>query len=210
MPEAVIVEAVRTPFGRRGGALREQRPDSLLAHALNGLVQRAGVPPEKIEDVIDGTVTLAGEQGANPARLAVLLADFPVQVPGVSLNRMCGSSQQALHFAAQAVAAGDMNYVIASGVESMTRARKRAFALTPSSFATSAFATSTAEAPSEIWLEFAAVITPRPSGRNAGLRLAIFCSSIIARTPSSWVRVIFCASGPTPSTGRSSRFAPAC
>jgi acetyl-CoA acetyltransferase family protein len=122
MPEAVIVEAVRTPFGRRGGALREQRPDSLLAHALNGLVQRAGVPPEKIEDVIDGTVTLAGEQGANPARLAVLLADFPVQVPGVSLNRMCGSSQQALHFAAQAVAAGDMNYVIASGVESMTRA----------------------------------------------------------------------------------------
>ncbi|PWT72222.1 MAG: steroid 3-ketoacyl-CoA thiolase [Proteobacteria bacterium] len=121
MSEAVIIEAVRTPFGRRGGALREQRPDSLLAHALKGLVQRAGVPADKIEDVVDGTVTLAGEQGANPARLAVLLADFPVQVPGVSLNRMCGSSQQALHFAAQAVAAGDMNYVIASGVESMTR-----------------------------------------------------------------------------------------
>jgi acetyl-CoA acetyltransferase family protein len=121
MPEAVILEAVRTPFGRRGGALREQRPDSLLAHTLKGLVQRAGIDPKKIGDVVDGTVTLAGEQGANPARLGVLLAGFPVTVPGVSLNRMCGSSQQAVHFAAQACAAGDMDYVIASGVESMTR-----------------------------------------------------------------------------------------
>jgi acetyl-CoA acetyltransferase family protein len=121
MREAVILEAVRTPFGRRGGALREWRPDSLLAHTLDALVTRAGVPKSKIEDVIDGTVTLAGEQGANPARLGVLLGGFPVEVPGVSLNRMCGSSQQAAHFAAQAVAAGDMDYVIASGVESMSR-----------------------------------------------------------------------------------------
>ena len=121
MAEAVILEAVRTPFGRRGGALREVRPDSLLAHALRGLVERAGVDPARIEDVVDGTVTLCGEQGANPGRLGVLLAGFPVKVPGVSLNRMCGSSQQAVHFAAQAVAAGDMNYVVASGVESMTR-----------------------------------------------------------------------------------------
>jgi acetyl-CoA acetyltransferase family protein len=121
MPEAMIVEAVRTPFGRRGGALRERRADALLAHALMGVVRRAGITPSKIEDVVDGTVTLAGEQGANPGRLGVLLADFPVEVPGVSLNRMCGSSQQAIHFAAQAVAAGDMDYVIASGVESMTR-----------------------------------------------------------------------------------------
>jgi acetyl-CoA acyltransferase len=121
MREAVLLEAVRTPFGRRGGALREWRPDSLLAHVLDALVTRAGVPKSKIEDVIDGTVTLAGEQGANPARLGVLLGGFPVEVPGVSLNRMCGSSQQAAHFAAQAVAAGDMDYVIASGVESMTR-----------------------------------------------------------------------------------------
>ena len=74
MNEAVILEAVRTPFGRRGGALREQRPDTLLAHALDGLVKRSGIDPQKIEDVIDGTVTLAGEQGANPARLAVLLS----------------------------------------------------------------------------------------------------------------------------------------
>ncbi len=121
MPEPVIIEAIRTPFGRRGGALREVRPDTLLAHTLRGLVQRAGLDPERIEDVIDGTVTLAGEQAANPARLAVLLSGFPVKIPGVSLNRMCGSSQQAVHFAAQAVAAGDMSYVIASGVESMTR-----------------------------------------------------------------------------------------
>ncbi len=121
MSEAVILEAVRTPFGRRGGALRDTRPDSLLAHALRGVVHRAGLDPHKIEDVIDGTVTLAGEQGANPGRLGVLLAGFPVSVPGVSLTRMCGSSQQAVHFAAQAVAAGDMDYVLASGVESMTR-----------------------------------------------------------------------------------------
>lgn len=121
MPEAVILEAVRTPFGRRGGALREQRPDSLLAHALDGLLQRAGIDPRKIEDVIDGTVTLAGEQGANPARLAVLLSRLPQYVPGVSLNRMCGSSQQAVHFAAQAIAAGDIQYAIGCGVESMSR-----------------------------------------------------------------------------------------
>ena len=121
MAEAVIIEAVRTPFGRRGGALREYRPDALLAHVLDGLLARAGIDPRKIEDVIDGTVTLAGEQGANPARLAVLLSKLPVEVPGVSLNRMCGSSQQAVHFAAQAVAAGDMDYVIGCGVESMSR-----------------------------------------------------------------------------------------
>jgi acetyl-CoA C-acetyltransferase/acetyl-CoA acyltransferase len=121
MIEPVIIEAVRTPFGRRGGALREMRPDALLAHTLRGLVERSGVDAQKIEDVIDGTVTLAGEQAANPARLAVLLSGLPVKIPGVSLNRMCGSSQQAVHFAAQAVAAGDMDYVIASGVESMTR-----------------------------------------------------------------------------------------
>ena len=121
MNEAVIIDAVRTPFGRRGGALREHRPDTLLAHTINALLARSGIDARKVEDVIDGTVTLAGEQGANPARLAVLLSGLPVQVPGVSLNRMCGSSQQAVHFAAQAVAAGDMNYVIGCGVESMSR-----------------------------------------------------------------------------------------
>src|SRR5437667_11327240 len=121
MAEAVILEAVRTPFGRRGGALRETRPDRMLAHALQGLVQRAKIDPAKLDDVVTGCVTQADEQGANVGRLAVLLSGFPVQVPAVTLNRMCGSSQQAVHFAAQAIAAGDLDYVIAAGVESMTR-----------------------------------------------------------------------------------------
>ena len=121
MSEAVIIDAVRTPFGKRGGALREFRPDALLAHVLRGVVDRAGIDAAKIEDVVCGTVTQAGEQAANVARLGVLLADFPVSVPGVTLNRMCGSSQQAMHFAAQAIAAGDAHYAIGAGVESMSR-----------------------------------------------------------------------------------------
>src|SRR5512135_3174280 len=121
MSEAVILEAVRTPFGRRGGAYREARPDRLLAYTLDCLAERAGISPDKIEDVVTGAVTQVGEQGANVGRLAVLLAGFPVEVPAVTLNRMCGSSQQAVHFAAQAVAAGDMRYAIGAGVESMTR-----------------------------------------------------------------------------------------
>jgi acetyl-CoA acyltransferase len=122
MREPVILEAVRTPFAKSGGAFREMRPDFLLAHTLDGLLERAGMDAEKIEDVINGTVTQAGEQGANVGRLAVMLAAFPVTVPAVSLNRMCGSSQQAAHFASQAIGVGDMSYAIASGVESMTRA----------------------------------------------------------------------------------------
>ena len=121
VPEAVILDAVRTPFGRRGGAYRDVRPDRLLSLTLRGLVDRVGLDPSRVEDVIAGTVTQTGEQGANVGRLAVLLAGFPVRVPAVTLNRMCGSSQQAVHFAAQAVAAGDMAYVVAAGVESMTR-----------------------------------------------------------------------------------------
>ena len=122
MGEPVLLEAIRTPFARQGGAFREVRPDALLAHALRGLVGRVGIDPEQIDDVINGTVTQAGEQGANIGRLGVMLADFPVTVPAVSLNRMCGSSQQAVHFASQAIAAGDICYAVASGVESMTRA----------------------------------------------------------------------------------------
>lgn len=121
MPEPVIIEAVRTAFGRRGGAFRETRPDSLLACALRGVVERARFDPAKVEDVICGTVTQAGEQGANVGRLAVLISGFPKEVPAVSLNRMCGSSQQAVHFASQSVAAGDVRYAIGCGLESMTR-----------------------------------------------------------------------------------------
>lgn len=121
MAEAVILEAVRTPYGRRGGVFREERPERLLARALMTLTERAGVAPAQIEDVITGAVSQVGEQGANIGRLAVLEAGFPVAVPAVSLNRMCGSSQQAVHFAAQVVAAGDASYAVGAGVESMTR-----------------------------------------------------------------------------------------
>lgn len=121
MNEAVIVEAVRTPFGRRGGRWADRRPDDLLADAIQGLLGRAGLPPGQVEDVLAGCVSQAGEQGANIGRLAALLAGLPETVPGLSLNRMCGSSQQAVHVGAQAIAAGDMRYVVAGGVESMSR-----------------------------------------------------------------------------------------
>jgi acetyl-CoA acyltransferase len=119
--ETVILEAVRTPYGKRKGAYRETRPDTLLAATLDGLFERAGLAPNRVDDVIAGCVSQAGEQGANIARLAIMQSGIPPSVPGVTLNRMCGSSQQAVHFAAQAVAAGDAKYVVACGVENMTR-----------------------------------------------------------------------------------------
>ncbi|NMM38066.1 MAG: thiolase family protein [Glaciimonas sp.] len=119
--EPVILAAVRTPFGRRGGALRETRPDQLLAGIISAALQRARLPGAAVGDVIAGCVSQAGEQGANIARQAVLLAGLPQEVPGVSLNRMCGSSQYAVHAAAQAVAAGDLDFAIGCGVESMSR-----------------------------------------------------------------------------------------
>ena len=119
--DPVILSAVRTPFGKRKGALREMRPDELLAGMLQQALQQAGVPAEQIGDVIAGCVSQAGEQGANIARQAVLLAGLPASVPGVSLNRMCGSSQYAVHAAAQAIASGDLDFAIGCGVESMSR-----------------------------------------------------------------------------------------
>lgn len=121
MREVVIVDAVRTPVGRRGGMFREVRPDLLLAELLKELMRRSGVDPSQVEDVIAGCVTQVGEQAGDIARIAALTAGFPVQVPGVTLDRQCGSSQQAVHFAAQAIASGDMDAVIACGVESMSR-----------------------------------------------------------------------------------------
>jgi acetyl-CoA acetyltransferase family protein len=123
MSAPVIVAAIRTPFGKRGGAFRDTRPDALLAYALKGVLARGGLAPARLDDVVCGAVTQAGEQGANVGRLGVLLAGFPPAVPAVSLNRMCGSSQQAVHFAAQAIAAGDARYAIGCGVENMTRVR---------------------------------------------------------------------------------------
>jgi acetyl-CoA acyltransferase len=121
MREVVIVEAVRTPVGRRKGVLSNIRPDDLVAEVLKELVNRAGVSPDLIEDVILGCVTQIGEQGVNIARTAALTAGFPIQVPGTTIDRQCGSSQQAVHFATQAILSGDMDIVIAGGIESMTR-----------------------------------------------------------------------------------------
>ena len=121
MREVVIVEAVRTPVGKRNGALSGLLPVHVAAHVLQAVLARAQLDPALVEDVIFGCVTPLGEQGANIARLAALQAGLPVTVPGVTLNRMCGSSQQAIHFAAQAIAAGDMEIVIAGGIEMMSR-----------------------------------------------------------------------------------------
>jgi acetyl-CoA acyltransferase len=119
--EAVIVDAVRTPMGRRDGMLKTWHPVDLLAHTLGGLVQRNKLNPELIDDVIAGCVMEVGEQAANVARNAVLAAGFPETVPGTTVDRQCGSSQQAIHFAAQGVIAGSYDVVIACGVESMSR-----------------------------------------------------------------------------------------
>lgn len=121
MNEPVIIDAVRTPLGKRGGSLSTLRPESLYSQVLSALIKRTGISSEKVEDVVTGCVTQIGEQGANIGRIATLLSSLPQTVPAVTLNRMCGSSQQAIHFAAQAVGAGDMDIVIAGGVESMSR-----------------------------------------------------------------------------------------
>ncbi|WP_226645128.1 thiolase family protein [Mesobacillus subterraneus] len=121
MREVVIVEAVRTPVGRRKGLLKDIRPDELAAQVLKEVVNRAGIDAGLVEDVILGCVTQSGEQAGDIARVAALTAGFPIEVPGTTIDRQCGSSQQAVHFAAQAILAGDMDVVIAGGVENMTR-----------------------------------------------------------------------------------------
>ena len=123
MSEAFIISAVRTPvgLGRPTGALAALSPVDLTALVLQEALQRAGVDPERIEDVVWGCVTPIGDQGANLARLSVLRAGFPMHVPATTLSRMCGSGQQAVHFAAQAILAGDMDLVVAGGTEMMSR-----------------------------------------------------------------------------------------
>jgi acetyl-CoA acetyltransferase family protein len=118
---AVLAAAARSAIGKKKGAFANTRADELLGTVLMGLVQRAKVDPAAIEDIITGCVTQIGEQGYNVARTAALLAGFPVETTATTINRQCGSSQQALHFAAQAIMAGQMESVIAAGVESMTR-----------------------------------------------------------------------------------------
>ncbi|HZS38163.1 MAG TPA: thiolase family protein [Polyangia bacterium] len=121
MSEAVIVAAVRSAIGKKKGSLAATRADDLLALVLRSVVERAGVEPKHVDDVITGCVTEIGEQGFNVSRTAALMAGFPVEVTGTTVNRQCGSSQQAFHFAAQAVLAGAQDAVIAAGVESMSR-----------------------------------------------------------------------------------------
>jgi len=121
MAEAVIVEAVRSPIGKRNGGLSGVHPAELSAQVLNGLVQRAGVDPALVDDVIWGCVMQAGEQALDIGRTAVLAAGWPESVPGVTVDRQCGSSQQSVHFAAAGVVAGHYDVVVAGGVESMSR-----------------------------------------------------------------------------------------
>lgn len=121
MREAVIVEAVRTPTGKRKGLLQNIRPDDLAAIVLKEVIRRANISADLVEDVIMGCVTQSGEQAGDIARIAALIAGFPDKVPGTTIDRQCGSSQQAVHFAAQAILSGDMDVVIAAGVENMSR-----------------------------------------------------------------------------------------
>ena len=121
MAEAVIVEAVRSPVGKRNGGLSGVHPGELSAQVLNGLVERAGIDPVLVDDVIWGCVMQAGEQALDIARTAVLAAGWPESVPGVTVDRQCGSSQQSVHFAAAGVVAGHYDVVVAGGVESMSR-----------------------------------------------------------------------------------------
>jgi acetyl-CoA acyltransferase len=119
--EAVIVDAVRTPVGRRGGKLKDWHPVDLAAHVLRGLVERSDLDPAEVDDVLLGCVAQVGEQSVNIGRFAALAAGFPDSVPGVTIDRQCGSSQQAADFGAQGIIAGAYDVVIAAGVESMTR-----------------------------------------------------------------------------------------
>ena len=120
--EAWLVSAVRTPVGRYGGALSRVRPDDLAALVIRAAVDRSGLPPERVEDVILGCANQAGEDNRNVARMAGLLAGLPVEAGGLTVNRLCGSGLQAINSAAHAIMVGDGDAFVAGGVESMSRA----------------------------------------------------------------------------------------
>lgn len=121
MSEAFIVDAVRSPVGRRGGSLSGIHPADLGAHSLTALVERTGIDPGAVDDVVFGAIDAIGGQAGNVARTALLVAGFPEHVPGVTIDRQCGSSQQAVHFAAQAVMSGTSDLVIAGGLQNMSQ-----------------------------------------------------------------------------------------
>src|SRR5882724_9296739 len=120
--DVFVVDAVRTPIGRHGGALAEVRPDDLAALVIRELVRRTDVDPEAIDDVLLGCANQAGEDNRNVARMAALLAGLPVDVPGATVNRLCGSGMDAISLAARTIKAGEADVIIAGGVESMSRA----------------------------------------------------------------------------------------
>lgn len=122
MPEAFVLDGLRTPIGRYGGALADQRPDDLAANTLKTVIERSGIDPADIDEVILGSANQAGEDNRNVARMAVLLAGLPESVPGFTVNRLCASGLTAITTARQMIAAGDAEVVVAGGVESMTRA----------------------------------------------------------------------------------------
>ncbi len=122
MSDAYITAALRTPVGRAGGALADVRPDDLAAVALRGVLERGHIPPDRIDDVILGCTNQAGEDNRNVARMAALLAGLPVEIPGQTVNRLCGSGLQAVTSASHAIRAGEGDLFLAGGVESMTRA----------------------------------------------------------------------------------------
>src|SRR6266508_636459 len=122
MPDALICAALRTPVGKHGGSLASVRADDLAAVPIKAVVERAGIDPASIDDVIFGCTNQAGEDNRNVARMALLLAGLPVEVPGQTVNRLCGSGLQAVASAAQAIKAGEGETFIAGGVENMTRA----------------------------------------------------------------------------------------
>jgi acetyl-CoA C-acetyltransferase len=121
MPQAYIVDAVRTPVGKKNGGLATAHPADLGAHALNALVERSGIDPAAVEDVIFGCLDTIGPQAGDIARTSWLAAGYPEEVPGTTIDRQCGSSQQALHFAAQGVMSGTQDVVIAGGVQNMSK-----------------------------------------------------------------------------------------
>jgi acetyl-CoA acyltransferase len=121
MPDAVICGAVRTPVGKRNGSLKDIHPVDLAAEILGSLAERTGIDPDVVDDVVWGCVSQVGDQSSNVGRYSVLAAGWPDRIPGVTINRACGSSQQAIDFAAQAVMSGQCDLVVAGGVESMSR-----------------------------------------------------------------------------------------
>src|SRR3989442_4438748 len=120
MPEAYIIDAVRTPVGKRGGGLKDVHRADLGGHSISALIERTGVDPSAVEDVVFGCVDSIGPQAGDIARTCWLSAGLPQEVPGVTIDRQCGSSQQAVHFAAQAVMSGTSDLVVAGGVQNMS------------------------------------------------------------------------------------------